>query len=64
MWSSGPVAIKFLGFSFVAWGLYRAALEAEAIIAGLQDMEMTVEPVEHGRGDLGIAEDGSPFGEA
>ena len=36
------------------WWLCRAALEAEAVIAGLEDMAVMGEPVEQGRGHLGV----------
>lgn len=60
----GQVAVKFrLLHGGFGW-LCRAALEAEAVISGLEDMAVIGEPVEQGRGHLGVAEDGGPFGEA
>ena len=38
-------------------------LEAPAVIAGLDDVAMVSEPVEHGRRHLGIAEHGRPLAE-
>ena len=40
-----------------------AVLEAPAGIAGLDDIAVVGEPVEHGGGHLGIAEDLGPVGE-
>ena len=38
--------------------------EAVAVVAGFQDVAMVGEPVQQGRGHLGIAEDIGPFAEA
>ncbi|MEA2958944.1 MAG: hypothetical protein QOJ58_4541 [Alphaproteobacteria bacterium] len=38
-----------------------AALEAPAIVAGLDDVAVVGEPVEERIGHLGVAEDGRPF---
>jgi glyoxylase-like metal-dependent hydrolase (beta-lactamase superfamily II) len=38
-----------------------AALEAPAIVAGLDDVAVVAEPVEERIGHLGVAEDGRPF---
>ena len=41
-----------------------AGFEAEAVIAGFDDVAVMGEPVEQGRGHLGIAENLCPFAEA
>jgi hypothetical protein len=39
----------------------KAAVEAPAIVAGLDDVAVVGEPVEERIGHLGVAEDGGPF---
>ena len=41
-----------------------AGFEAEAVVAGLQDVAAVSEAVEERGGHLGVAEDGGPFAEA
>ena len=41
-----------------------SVLEAPALVAGLDDVAVVGDPVEHGRGHLGIAEHLGPFAEA
>lgn len=44
--------------------LGRAVFEAEAIVAGLQDVAVMGKPIEKRRGHFGVAEHGGPFAEA
>ena len=41
-----------------------AVLEAEAVVAGLDDVAMMGQAVEQGRGHLGVTEHAGPFAEA
>ena len=40
-----------------------SVLQPPAVVAGLEDVAVVGEPVEQGRGHLGVAEDGGPFAE-
>ena len=52
-------------FLLCRFGLVRGAvLEAEAVVAGLEDVAMMGEPVEQRGCHLGIAEHAGPFAEA
>ena len=51
-------------FSFRVLGGCRTCAEPEAVIAAFKDMAVVRQPVERGRGHLGVAEHISPFAEA
>jgi hypothetical protein len=53
-WWSSP------GFSLSCFGGCRTGFEAEAVIAGFEDVAMTGGAIEQGRNHLGITEDPSP----
>jgi hypothetical protein len=46
------------------FGGSRAGLEAEAVVAGFQDVAVVGEPIQQGGGHLGVAEHVGPFAEA
>jgi hypothetical protein len=47
-----------------ACGLGGTVFEAEAVVAGLQDVAMMGQPIEQRGCHLGVAKDGGPFTEA
>lgn len=52
------------GLLLSGFGGRRAGFKAEAVIAGFDDVAVMGEPIQQGRGHLGIAENPSPFAEA
>jgi catechol 2,3-dioxygenase-like lactoylglutathione lyase family enzyme len=51
-------------FFLSCFGCRGAGLEADAVVSGLNDVAVVGQPVEQGRGHLGVTEDAGPFGEA
>ena len=52
------------GLLLSCFGRRLAGFEAEAVIAGFDDVAVMGKVVEQGRGHLGVAEDPGPFAEA
>jgi hypothetical protein len=52
------------GFLLSAFCGGGAGFEAEAVVAGFNDVAVMGETIEHGGCHLGVAEDASPFAEA
>jgi hypothetical protein len=66
LWFEGQTAVKLWFSPFVLSSLRRggAGLEAEAVIAGFNDMAVMCETIQHGCCHFGVAKNACPFAKA